>query len=227
LLVLTPQLVELEVIRDEFDRRGISLVQTSIGHLDCWDAPLLNLTLAIGGHGKAQFAIQTQYLLDRRPATEAVVCTGGAGALYGRLHVGDVVVGTATIEHDYRIRFVPSSLPQHVGYESLVETLVELVDKQRLGYNVWFGPIASGDEDIIDPVRASDLHRETGALCVAWEGSGGARAAKFNGVPFVEIRGITDTANSSAHGDYHRNLRIVMPRIATLLEHWRHRTLEL
>ena len=86
---------------------------------------------------------------------------------------------------------------------------------------VWFECIASGDEDIVDSVRAKELRERTGAACVAWEGSGGARAAAFNNIPFIEIRGITDVANETARGDYHANLQIVMPRLARLLSSWR------
>jgi nucleoside phosphorylase len=66
-----------------------------------------------------------------------------------------------------------------------------------------------------------ELRKQTGAVCVAWEGSGAARAALFNEIPFVEIRGTTDAANETAHGDYHQNLKIVMPCIAELLLCWR------
>jgi nucleoside phosphorylase len=55
--------------------------------------------------------------------------------------------------------------------------------------------IASGDEDIVTIERAAELHTQTGAVAVAWEGAGVARACLFSQIPYLEIRGITDTAD--------------------------------
>jgi adenosylhomocysteine nucleosidase len=226
-LILTPQLIELELSLTELERHGVAVVQQNVGRLQCWNVPGLQLLLAVGGHGKTQFAIQAQYLLDRLLQTDVLICIGGAGALDQRLCVGDIVVGTSTVEHDYRIRFVPATLPEHAGDPLRLEALRALSAQQDFGGKVCFGPIASGDEDIIDPSRAAKLQHETSALCVAWEGSGGARAARFNEIPFIEIRGITDTASSTACADYHQNLKIVMPRIMSLLVEWRRRVISL
>src|SRR6201987_6076227 len=56
--------------------------------------------VAPGGHGKTQFAVQAQYLIDRFPSVELVICAGAGGSLAPELFVGDVVVGTETVEHD-------------------------------------------------------------------------------------------------------------------------------
>ena len=59
--------------------------------------------VAPGGHGKTQFAVQAQYLISRFSSAELVICAGAAGSLAPELSVGDVVVGTETVEHDYRL----------------------------------------------------------------------------------------------------------------------------
>jgi adenosylhomocysteine nucleosidase len=61
--------------------------------------------VAPGGHGKTQFAVQAQYLIGRFSSVELVICAGAAGSLAPELSVGDVVVGTETVEHDYRLLF--------------------------------------------------------------------------------------------------------------------------
>jgi adenosylhomocysteine nucleosidase len=85
---------------------------------------------------------------------------------------------------------------------------------------VLFGAIASGDEDIIDPTRALELRGATGALCVAWEGAGAARAASFSGLPFLEVRAITDGADHTAAADFEANLERSMPNLAQILVTW-------
>ena len=64
------------------------------------------------------------------------------------------------------------------------------------------------------------LHQSTNALAVAWEGAGGARAARFSNVPFVEIRGVTDTADHDAPSDFKKNLETAMRNVATFIMSW-------
>jgi adenosylhomocysteine nucleosidase len=86
-----------------------------------------------------------------------------------------------------------------------------------LSFKVHFGAMASGDEDVIEAERGTSLHQSTGALAVAWEGAGGARACAFSNVPFIEIRGITDAANHDAPADYDNNLELAMSNVAEVL----------
>lgn len=84
-------------------------------------------------------------------------------------------------------------------------------------FQICFDVIASGDEDIVDPERVQELRAATGAVCVAWEGSGGARAAALDHVPFLEIRAITDFADESAATFFQQNLAKAIRNIPTLL----------
>jgi adenosylhomocysteine nucleosidase len=219
-LILAPQLFELEILLASFHQVGRNSSPSNIGRIQAWKIPQVG-TLAVAGHGKAQFALQAQHLLDCTADVEGIVCVGGAGGIDSRLQVGDIVVGTVTLEHDYCIRFIDCPIPEFRASEAFLAELKTIAQTTNIEGKVWFERIASGDEDIVDAERADELRNATGAVCVAWEGSGAARAAAFNNVPFVEIRGITDSASATAHGDYHQNLKIVMPRIAELLLVWR------
>jgi adenosylhomocysteine nucleosidase len=95
-----------------------------------------------------------------------------------------------------------------------------VVRTREFPFRVHFGPIASGDEDIVDTARAAEVLGATQALCVAWEGSGGARAARFSGIGFVEVRVITDAADARAATSFHDNLSYVVPNAAELLVAW-------
>jgi nucleoside phosphorylase len=83
-----------------------------------------------------------------------------------------------------------------------------------------FGVVASGDEDIVDAPRAAELREGTNALCVAWEGAGGARAAAFNDLCFAEIRGITDAADLEASKSFRANCSIAMPNVMEFVVAW-------
>ena len=73
---------------------------------------------------------------------------------------------------------------------------------------------------MIDVTRGAELRELHDALAVAWEGVGGARASAFSDVPYLEIRGATDTANHEAPVVFYINLKIVMKNIAYLLVKW-------
>ena len=91
--------------------------------------------------------------------------------------------------------------------------------KEQLTSPSLFGVIASGDEDIMSSSRASELHQDTGADVVAWEGAGGARACQLAGVNYIEIRGVTDQAGESAPEEFKKNLPKAMKNLArTLLD---------
>ena len=68
-----------------------------------------------------------------------------------------------------------------------------------------------------DSCRAGELHTRTGALAVAWEGAGGARAAAFSDVPYLEIRGITDMADHDAASTWKPNVPHAMGNVAVIV----------
>jgi adenosylhomocysteine nucleosidase len=219
-LVAAPQIEEAEALINGFFDRGVSSEDVQIGTLKCSSVPVLDMLVAVGGNGKAQFGVQTQYLIDRCPEAKLLVCVGAAGRLVKTLAVGDVVVGTATIEHDYKERFIQEPLPCHEADPEVLMQFTRVASAREFPFRVFFGPIASGDEDIVDPIRAAETHVATQALCAAWEGSGGARAARFSRIGFLEIRAITDAADEHAAKAFHENLRSAVPNVADLIIAW-------
>jgi adenosylhomocysteine nucleosidase len=191
-----------------------------VGRLDVACVDRLGFGVAVGGHGKVQLAVQTQHLLDLLPTVDAALCLGAAGSLCEAAAWGDVIVGTCSVEHDYRLRFIVEPTPVHPADPGLVQEIVAACASRPTGVRLLSGPIASGDEDIVDSARAAELHAETGALCVAWEGAGCARAALFSGRAFVEVRVISDAADADAPGVFHASLATVMPRLVEVLVAW-------
>src|SRR5215469_1589947 len=104
--------------------------------------------VAPGGHGKTQFAVQAQYLIGLFPSTELVICAGAAGSLMPELSVGDVVIGTETVEHDYRQLFATCPLPRFPGHGPSIDALLRSAQAVG-GFHVAFDVVASGDEDVV------------------------------------------------------------------------------
>lgn len=214
LLVLSPLPLEMDALLLQMSTKGYLSETKLLGPLKIIEFPDLGWKFSLAGHGKTQFGIQTQFLISQIPELDAVVCAGCAGGLVSHIAIFDVVVAEKTIEHDYRLRFINRPEPEFPGDYRLIERIGK---NEREEFRVHFGAVASGDEDIVEPSRASELQLQTGAIAVAWEGAGGARACKFNQIPFLEIRGVTDTANNTAPVDFAANLQISMRNVCEVL----------
>jgi len=210
-LILTPLAIEHAALCSalntgetsaESDHHGVKVIRD------------LNFDLAVGGHGKVQFALSTQLLIQKLNP-RLVVCAGAAGRLDPSLAPLDVVISDVTIEHDYNLRFIERPLPRFPADMKVLEKLRR--SHEWPGFRVHFGPLASGDEDILSEGRAAEIRNLTGARAVAWEGAGGARACRMHGVPFVEVRAITDAADAEAPRAFAENVKFGMRNVAEVL----------
>ena len=218
ILIVAPLQEEYNDLYHSLSALALKSHTERIGKLDVHCFPEINVTLARGGHGKTQFGIQTQHLLDHAKF-DLVICAGAAGALAPEVRVGDVIIATSTLEHDYNNKFSNRPKPRFPGDSKSIEQ-IKAVDLSDANFNVHFGIMAGGDEDVIEVRRGAELRELHNALAVAWEGIGGARASAFSEVPYLEIRGATDTANHEAPIVFYINLKIVMKNIAFLLYKW-------
>lgn len=83
IVVLTPDVKEARGLLGAFSRSGSVAQDATLGVLPCFVLPDLDMLVAVGGNGKAQFAAQTQYVLDRCPETEY-----GTRGLSGECRIG-------------------------------------------------------------------------------------------------------------------------------------------
>lgn len=166
---------------------------------------------AFSGQGKVAMALAVQSLCQRHPEIQSILCLGTAGALSPALKAGDVILGEFTLEHDFRVRAREVSAPRFSASAELLKKFPDAIPR---------GIIASGDEDVMGNARRGELHKETGALCVAWEGAGAARAAKHLGKNFLEIRAISDFAGPAAAVEFENNLRLSMSALGQLIKYY-------
>jgi len=218
-LVVTPIDEEYEAFKKTLAEFGHEGVDRAVGRLTAREYDDGKIILARGGLGKAQFGVQTQHLIDNLEAISVVVCAGTCGRLDNRLSVGDVVVGTQTVEHDFNrgMALIKFPLPTFEGDAKLIEALRGVADRGSLPCKLRFGGIASGDEGIASEKRIRELVESTGAMVVAWEGAGGARAAQLSELPFLEIRGISDGAGENAFEEFWANIPIAVRSVAAVV----------
>ena len=219
-LIVVPSDFEYAPFIDSIHGLGHEYKPITIGRIRCVEFDDLGFVVALGGFGKTQFGIQTQHLLQARTQSswECVVVAGAAGALINHMGIGDIVVGSKTVEYD--MKFSSGKPPPEFSANA---DLVRSLNSQNLNlaFPVRLAPIASGDQDVVDPSTRARVHSATGAAVVAWEGAGGARAALFNDVPFTEVRAVSDKADSTFSEQFEADVALAMGNLATLIVAWR------
>jgi len=212
------------------DRSG---EQTVIGGLPFWRGQIAgrDAVFVETGPGKVNGGVATALLLDRFDCRALMLC-GVAGGLDPALGVGDIVVGTDNLQHDYGLDrdsgflpIQPGSRPSKgddwaPGYpldEALVvrlrdavadlelEPLPETVGAGRRRPGLHFGPILTGDIFVNSGTTRRRLReRFDGAMAVEMEGGAVAQIARRWGadIPFVNVRCLSDLAGSDSHLDF-------------------------
>ena len=217
MLVVAPVTAEFEALAEAFDERWGSPVLRDTGRVTVREYEAAAVVLAEGGFGKVQYGVTTQHLLDHLPDVDLVVCAGIAGSLTDDVRVGDVVVGTETVEHDFYSGVLGRVPPGFEGSREHLARLAGTVGEGDAPFRIYFAPIASGDEGISDRVRKDAIHARTDALAVAFEGAGGARSALFSGIPYLEVRGISDMAEGDVLTELVANLPDAMANVADVV----------
>lgn len=220
-----------------------------IGGLGFWPGQIAGREAVFveSGAGKVNAGVAASLLLDRFGCRALMLC-GVAGGLDPGLGVGDVVIGTNHVQHDYGthregyfLTIQPGSRPSrggtdwHPGYpesEPLVARLREAVGTITLeplppevgvGQRtpaIHFGTILTGDSFINAEDLRQRLHKEFSAKAVEMEGGAVVQVARRWGgdIPFVNVRCLSDLAGRSSHLDF-RAFLPVAARYASLVAH--------
>lgn len=162
------------------------------------------------GIGKVNAALCVQILCDCYKVS-GIVNTGIAGSLCAELDIGDLVISTDAMYHDftcqdlhpeYLVGQIPGFPVRSFPADTALQKLAVQAAWEAQEGAVWQGRIASGDQFVGERSRKEKIIADTAALCTEMEGAAIAHAAWRNGVPFVIIRAISDKADNSAEMDY-------------------------
>ena len=172
------------------------------------------------GVGKVNAAIAAQVLCDCYQVTH-LVNTGIAGSLDASLDIGDLVVSTDAMYHDfdcthfgYPYGRVPGMDVTAFPADKLLSDLAFAAAEQGNPGHTRRGRIASGDKFVAEKSVKEGIIAATGGLCTEMEGAAIAQTAYRNGVPFVILRAISDKADDSAQMDYPTFERLAAHRCA-------------
>lgn len=202
---------EIQMIREKMDHcrtnslYGLTFYQGRIGSHA--------VVLAKCGVGKVNAARCAQILIDRSNP-DYLINTGVAGGVGPDLHVGDMVLSTDLVQHDFRMNALgcvdgcltlegPKDRPTLFHADEALLNGFEKVAKETAGETaIHRGRIASGDTFVADRDAQRKIYETFGALACEMEGAAIAQVAQAAGVPFLVVRAISDLADGSASESY-------------------------
>lgn len=181
----------------------------------------VNCVLVKSGVGKVNSARTTQVIIDKFNP-KYIINTGSAGALSDKLKIGDVVIGTTLIQHDFDVTafgrekgFIPEVGKEFLSDSKLVEFCESELKSKEIGFSK--GIIVSGDKFISTTSEKKDLGNEFSALCAEMEGAAIAQVCKLSSVPFIVIRSVSDELNGDAKVDFEEFLETASKKCADII----------
>jgi adenosylhomocysteine nucleosidase len=174
--------------------------------------------------GKVNAVIATQQMINHF-SVDAIFNMGSSGALSPELEVGDLVVASEFIQHDFDVTdwgLKPGEMmfdivmsdetgqPQFQKQQifkadaKLISKTLEISKNIQLtqlaGHSpkIFSGRILSGDQFIGKTEKAQQLWNTHQGLCTDMEAAAIAHACEVNQIPFLCIRAISDKADHSA-----------------------------
>lgn len=198
--------VEVAALKEQMKNKEDKIIAGS-----CYcEGKIQNLPVVICqcGVGKVNAAMCVQTMCDVFRVTH-LVNTGVAGSLSNTLDIGDLVISTDAVHHDfdcspmgYEHSQIPGlSVKNFPADKELISMALCAAEALNPGH-VQQGRIASGDQFVAQNSAKQQIIENTGALCTEMEGAAIAQAAWRNQIPFVIIRAISDKADDSVHMDY-------------------------
>ena len=165
--------------------------------------------IAKSGVGKAAAACCAQFIADKfKP--DYIINTGVAGGIGDGLSVGDIVIATELVQHDFDVTVLGYAKGYMcTGHDSNKPTIFysdkKLIDefetfaKSIIPANrVHKGIVASGDIFIGNYEKKKELKELFNATVAEMEGCAIAQASYLNNIPCVIVRAVSDLADGTA-----------------------------
>lgn len=162
------------------------------------------------GIGKVSAAVCTQMLIDFYEPS-VIINSGVAGALSTQVSVGDVVIATAAVQHDFdctafgdpkgTLELLGKKMIELPSDEDISAKLFEAAQALE-NTRVFRGIVATGDKFVADSEERLSIGKEFSALACEMEGGAMAQVCVRAGVPFAILRSISDDIGHNTTVDF-------------------------
>lgn len=177
----------------------------------CFGCGGKEIVAAVTGIGAVNAAACVAAYLSRR-SFDAVWMLGSCGSHCPDIRVGDVIVAEEEINGDLGIQGEEGwQGPEHFGFDVLQRNRLNYVNRfpcsapaipPVAGYRVFRGPMLTVSTVSGCRAAAVALRARFHALAENMEGAAAAQVAAGYGLPFIEIRGVSNTAGDRDRGHW-------------------------
>lgn len=161
------------------------------------------------GMGKVNAGICSNTLINDFGCTR-IINTGVAGSLDNQIDIGDFVISTDAVQHDFDVEaigFKKGEIPYTGLYaftadETMRSVAVKAVKETSPDNHVFEGRVCSGDQFISTKEQKDKIISDFGGMCCEMEGAAIAQVCYLNKTPFVIIRAISDKPDETEIVEY-------------------------
>ena len=200
------ELIEMKNIMDSYEEKDIYELTFVKGKINSKKVIVVKC-----GIGKVNAARTTQILIDNFKISK-IINIGAAGGINPELKIQDIVIGEKIVQYDFDTTSAGDYEKGEIqGIGKFIRSDYELINickkvlEKRVdnSIKVVIGTIATADIFCSDPEIAKEVREEFGAECVEMEGAAIAQVCFLDKIPFLVIRGISDTPNGNNKVDFH------------------------
>lgn len=168
-----------------------------------------NVVIVKSGMGKVNAGVCAQLLIKEFNCTK-IINTGVAGSLDNQIDIGDIVVSSDVVQHDFTVEAIgyqKGEIPYTGLYafkadEELRKQAVNAVKESAPDINVFEGRVCTGDQFISTKEQKETIINNFGGMCCEMEGAAIGQVCYLNNVPFVVIRAISDKPDETEFVEY-------------------------
>ena len=184
-----------------------------------------DVVLVKAGVGKVNAARTTQILIDNYDV-DYIINVGTAGSANDELDIGDIVIGSKLIQHDFdatafgRPKGYISNVGQYMESNSLlIEKMQNTISKiEDSEFKIKIGTIATGDIFCTELKMKEKIRSKFNADAIEMEGAAIAQVCKLDNIPFLVIRSISDKPNGNNHITFNQFLEKASKRCAQIIK---------
>ena len=189
--------------------------------------------LVQSGVGKVNAARTTQILIDKYKVNR-IVNIGAAASINPMLNIGDVLIGKHVVQHDFDITAFGHSRGYITGIGDKVKCDEEFLQKMEKKikeenkfnreenepkeYKKKIGIVATGDVFCSEISMRDEISAAFHADAVDMECGAIGQVCYLDNVPFIVIRGISDTPDGKNAGTFDKNLKLAAKRAVDVLK---------
>ena len=183
------------------------------------------VVLVEAGVGKVNATRTAQLLIDKFDI-DVVINIGSAGSANDKLNIGDIVIGKKLVQHDFDItafghpKGYISNVGQYLESDTQLMKKMEkaIKDLENIDFKILVGTIASGDIFCTDIKMKEKIRNKFEADAIEMEGAAIAQVCKLDDIPFIVIRGISDSPNGNNEITFEQYLEKASKRCSQIIE---------